>query len=64
MKPNEYELHDFAVMKKPHPCGENKWELLFIGADVKLKCCGCGHIVMLTRQNFDKSVRKIIKKTE
>lgn len=57
-----YELHDKAVMKRPHPCGENLWEITFLGADVKLRCCKCGRMVMLPRQDFDKSLKKVIKK--
>ena len=33
---------DTLVMKKTHPCGSNRWEVLRIGADFKLRCTGCG----------------------
>lgn len=58
-----FELHDRVVMKKPHPCGANEWEILFIGADIKLKCLHCGRMLMLPRQNFTKSARRLIKNT-
>ncbi|HCG35205.1 MAG TPA: DUF951 domain-containing protein, partial [Clostridiales bacterium] len=25
-------------MKKPHPCGSTRWQVLRIGADFKLRC--------------------------
>lgn len=62
MTVQEYGLSDRVEMKKAHPCGANEWEIIFVGADVKLKCCGCGHIVMLSREKFNKSLRKIIKR--
>lgn len=42
-------IGDILTMKKQHPCGSKEWEVLRIGADFKLKCCGCEHIVMLSR---------------
>ncbi|MDD7267332.1 MAG: DUF951 domain-containing protein [Lachnospiraceae bacterium] len=46
-------------MKKVHPCGSSTWMVLKIGADVKLKCEGCGHIIMLSRQKLHKSIREV-----
>lgn len=60
--PIEYSLHDRVAMKKQHPCGANDWEIIFVGADIKIKCQNCGRIVMLTRADFNKSVRKILIK--
>ncbi len=60
-KESEYGLGDIALMKKQHPCGSNEWEIVRLGADIKIKCCGCGHMVMLQRAKFNKSVKKIIK---
>ncbi len=53
-----YSVGDVVVMKKQHPCGENKWEILRVGIDFKLKCLGCNHLVMLKRESFLKSVKK------
>ena len=47
-------------MKKPHPCGENKWLLERVGADIKIKCLGCDRLVMMPRRNFEKGLKKII----
>lgn len=55
----EFNVGDIAVMKKKHPCGENRWEILRIGADFKIRCLGCGHIVMLTRGKFEKAAKKL-----
>ncbi len=57
-------LGDVVVMKKPHPCGENRWEVVRTGADVKIKCLGCGRVVMLDLLTFEKSLKKVIKPVE
>lgn len=57
----EYELGDTVQMKKPHPCGDNKWRIIRIGMDVKIRCLGCGHIVMLSHEVFNKRLRRIFK---
>ena len=38
-----YETGDIVEMKKKHPCGSSEWEILKAGADIKMKCLGCGH---------------------
>jgi hypothetical protein len=60
----DYELHDHVTMKKQHPCGSYEWEIIRLGADIKIKCVECGRIVMLPRKKFEKSVKKIHKAEE
>jgi len=58
---NEYKLGSKVIMKKPHPCGVNEWEITRIGADIKIKCLGCGRSIMLPRIEFNKKLKKIIE---
>lgn len=58
---DKFYLGDIVQMKKQHPCGSYEWEVLRLGADIKIKCVGCGRLVMLTRSKFQKGVKKIIK---
>ena len=58
------ELHDRIQTRKKHPCGSDKWEVIRVGADVKIKCEGCGRIVMLERGEFDKRMKKNLGKIE
>jgi hypothetical protein len=53
-----------VVMKKPHPCGENKWEIIRYGADVKIRCTKCNRIVMIDRVKFLRNVKKIVNSEE
>lgn len=54
-----FNLGDLITMKKPHACGVNRWEIIRLGADIKIKCMGCGHIVMIPRAEFKKKFKKI-----
>ena len=58
----EFGLHDTVMMKKPHACGENRWQIIRVGADIKIKCLRCGRIVMLDRQEFVRMGKKILDK--
>lgn len=55
----EYKLGSIVIMKKSHPCGGNKFEVVRMGADIKIKCLECGHLVMLPRIDFNKRIKKI-----
>ena len=56
----EIGLKDIVVMKKPHACGGDTFEIIRVGMDFKLNCCECQHIVMLPRQNALKVIKKIV----
>lgn len=57
----EYNLNDIVIMKKTHPCGENKWQIIRLGADIKIKCLKCGRTIMLSRIEFNKKLKKVLK---
>jgi len=59
-----FKLGDIIVMKKPHACGENRWEVIRLGADIKVKCLGCGHIVMIPRADFNKKFKKVLTQAD
>lgn len=48
-----------VVMRKPHACGSNEWEIVRTGADIKIKCLGCGRVVMLDRGDFIKAAKRL-----
>ena len=56
----EYKLGSIVTMKKDHPCGTNKWEVVRMGADIKIKCLECGRFIMLPRIEFEKKMKKVI----
>lgn len=59
MQRKQFNLGDIVRMKKQHPCGSHTWEVLRTGADVKIKCQGCGRMVMLPRLEFEKRMVRV-----
>ena len=57
-------IGDILTLKKKHPCGSDRWQVLRIGADFRLRCLGCGREVMGPRSNFEKSLRKLERTEE
>lgn len=62
MESKDYKLGDRLVLKKGHPCGANDWEIVKLGADIKLKCRNCGRLVFIPRIELNKKIKKIIEK--
>ena len=60
----DIQLHDILTMKKTHPCGSERWEVLRVGADFRLRCCGCGHEVMGARSKFERNIKKVERNGE
>lgn len=56
-----YDLNTLLQTKKKHPCGSDTWKVVRMGMDIKIQCLGCGRIVMLTRDKFEKRIKKIVK---
>ena len=63
MEAKHYELQDVVEMKKQHPCGTNAWKIIRLGADIRIKCEGCGHSVMIARREFEKKMKKVLNKS-
>ena len=51
----DVQVGDVIQTKKPHPCGANRFDVLRVGMDFKIKCQGCGHEIMLPRAQHQKS---------
>ncbi|MCR5728579.1 MAG: DUF951 domain-containing protein [Lachnospiraceae bacterium] len=57
----DIQVGDKLKMKKKHPCGSTEWDVLRVGIDFRLKCCGCGHMIMVARKQAEKNIRQVIK---
>lgn len=53
-------MYDIVEMKKPHPCGTNAWRIIRMGMDIRIKCTGCGHSVLMPRSEFVRKMKKVI----
>jgi hypothetical protein len=51
---------DRVEMRKPHACGANRWTVLRIGADIRVRCEQCGRTVMLARSEFEKAAKRLM----
>ena len=58
-----YDLRDIVEMKKPHACQTNRWEIIRMGADIKIKCLACGQMGMMPRREFEKKMKRILEKS-
>ena len=61
MENKKYIIGTKVMMKKPHPCGTNLWEITRLGADIKIKCLKCKREVMIPRIEFNKKLKKIVE---
>ena len=50
----DFSVGDIVQMKKVTPAALPV-EILRTGIDFRIKCCGCGHMVMLPRAKFEKT---------
>lgn len=61
---HQYNLGDILELKKEHPCASRSklWKVVRLGADIKIVCQGCGNIIMLTRFDLNKRIKKVVSK--
>ena len=57
-------LGDVVQMRKKHPCGSDRWTVTRVGADIKIRCEKCEHVVMMDRPDFEKRLKKILVHAE
>ena len=56
----KFNVGDQVKMRKSHPCGSYIWQVTRVGADIGMKCQGCGHFVMVPRVKFERMVKSIV----
>ena len=60
----DVQVGDVIQTKKPHPCGANRFDVLRVGMDFKIKCQGCGHEIMLPRAKIERNIKKVLRAGE
>ena len=58
----EIELGDVVRLRKKHPCGSDEWQVVKLGADVRLKCLKCQRQVLLERGIFERRMRALVSR--
>ncbi|WP_338824537.1 hypothetical protein MHOCP_01350 [Moorella humiferrea] len=50
---------DIVQTRKKHPCGSDRWEILRVGMDFRLRCLGCGRLILIPRIKAEKSIKRV-----
>jgi hypothetical protein len=59
-QPPTTRVGDIVEMRKPHPCGANRWIVVRTGADIRVRCTACGRTALMPRGQFFKAVRRFL----
>ncbi|HEK9691892.1 TPA: DUF951 family protein, partial [Streptococcus equi subsp. equi] len=38
-----------------------QWKITRVGADIKLQCTNCNHVIMLSRHDFERKMKKVLQ---
>ncbi len=52
-------LGDVVRLRKSHPCGGFDWEVVRLGADIRIKCLSCERLIMLARSELQKRTKSV-----
>lgn len=57
-------MKDVLRLRKPHPCGSTDWVVVRLGADIGLKCLGCGRRILLPRRDVARRMKGYVRKAD
>ena len=57
---DDIRLGDVVRLRKVHPCGGFEWEVVRVGADIRIRCLTCDRRVMMPRASFEKRVKTVV----
>lgn len=60
--PVEIQLDELARLRKPHPCGSYDWRVVRLGADIGLRCLGCGRRVLVPRSAVERDIKRFAER--
>ena len=55
-------MDDVVQLRKSHPCGNDQWRVVRLGADIGLRCLGCDRKVLLPRSVLEKRLKRFISR--
>lgn len=59
--PLDLHLGDVVQMRKPHPCGGDRWRVVRLGAEIGIRCLTCDRKVLLPRSTFERRVKRFVE---
>jgi len=60
--PLELLLGDVVRLRRPHPCGRQDWLVDRLGADIGIRCEGCGRHVLVERSALERRIRAFVRR--
>jgi hypothetical protein len=57
-------MADVLRLRKAHPCGSLDWVVVRLGADIGLKCTGCGRRILLSRREVARRLKATVRRGE
>lgn len=60
--PTDFQLGDIIRLRKVHPCGSYEWEVVRLGADIGIRCCGCSRRVLLERRELEHRIKTVVRR--
>ena len=58
----ELYLGDVVRLRRAHPCGSSDWLVDRLGADIGLRCQGCGRHVLLERRQLESRLGEFVSR--
>jgi hypothetical protein len=55
-------LDDIVVLRKAHPCGADTWRIVRLGADIGVRCSGCGRRVLISRSELERDIKRFVER--
>ena len=55
-------LGDVVRTRKTHPCGSDQWEIVRLGADIGIRCLGCGRHVLMPRPKLERRTKEFVRR--
>jgi hypothetical protein len=55
-------LGDVVRLRRAHPCGSSEWLVDRLGADIGMRCQGCGRHVMLERRLLENRLTDFVSR--
>lgn len=55
----KFKTGDILTLKKKHPCGSDRMEVLRCGSDIRVKCLGCGRDMTIPREKLEKNIKVV-----
>ena len=56
----DIKLGDVVSLRKKHPCGSNQWQVVQLGADIRIKCLGCQRYILVDRFVLERKIQAVV----